>query len=63
MLKLGFVIPSPNKILATRLIPLLVFTKGWILCFAFDLIYVGIISSSIFYLSKLTTFELIITIF
>jgi len=34
-----------------------------ILCFVFDLIYVMIISSSIFYLSKLTKFELIITIF
>jgi len=33
-----------------------------ILCFAFDLIYVVIISSSIFYLSKQTKFELIITI-
>jgi len=34
-----------------------------ILCFVFDLVYVVIICSSLFYLSKLTKFELIITIF
>jgi len=61
MLKLVCCFPSPNNIsgyapgsTAT------IYQK--ILCFAFDLIYVVIISNSIFYLSKLTKFELIITI-
>jgi len=46
--------------MATRLVALLVFTKRSDGLF---LIYVVIISSSTFYLSKLTKFELIITIF
>jgi len=49
------------KFLATRLVTLLVFNKRS--CFVFYLIYVLIISSSVFYLSKLIKFELIITIF
>jgi len=53
--------PAIIKFLATRLVALLVFTKTS--SFVFDLIYVVIISSSIFYLSKLIKFELIITDF
>ena len=56
------VFPSPNKI--SGYAPCCtagIYQK--ILWFVFDLIYVVIISSSIFYLSKLTKFELIITIY
>jgi len=62
MLKLRCCYPSPNKISG--------YTPGStasihqnILCFIFDLMYEVIISSSIFCLSKLAKFELIITQF
>jgi len=46
------------KFLAARLVPLLAFTKR-----SFDLVYVLTVSTGILYLSKLTKFGLIITIF
>jgi len=61
--------PALIKFMATRLVPLLVFTKRPfvfdLICvvIVFDLIYVVIISSSMLYLSKLTKFGLIVTIF
>ena len=56
------VFPSPNKIYGyAPSSTASIYQK--ILCFVFDLIYVVIISSSIFYLSKLIKFKFIITIF
>jgi len=57
------VFPNPNKIssYAPGCTASSIYQK--ILCFVFDLINAVIISSSIFYLSKLTKFELIIIIF
>jgi len=59
MLKLSYCFPSPNTILATRLVALLVAYYQKILWFVFDLIYPVIVSSSTFYSSELTTFELL----
>jgi len=39
MLKLGCCFPSPDKILATRLVTMLVLTKDLVVCFWFDLCY------------------------
>jgi len=61
-LKLGCCFPQPNKI--SGYAPgstASIYQK--ILWFVSDLSYVVIISSSIFYLSKLSKFEFIITIF
>jgi len=54
------VFPSPNKNLATNLVALLVLPKDLVV--VFDLIYVVIVSSSKFYSSELTKFELLTTI-
>jgi len=64
MLKLGCCLPSPNEISGNApgcTAGICQKIKDLVVCD--DLIYVVIISSSIFYLSTLTKLEMIITIF